>query len=149
VCVRALQDRVEQVEKSVQDNVASLQDKIALVDATHNSTRDTLLTSMQKLEAKLVEQANTEANADTSTTASIDEFKTELNDLNSFKSDSEKSAAELVKKLTVSEFVPFPLVFFFSFIQQRAVCSCIVRLVCLSIPFDHGQSIRTRPSRWV
>lgn len=95
-----LKDRVEQVEKSVQDNVASLQDKIALVDATHNSTRDTLLTSMQKLEAQLVEQANTEANADTSTTASIDEFKTELNDLNSFKSNSEKSAAELVKKLT-------------------------------------------------
>ena len=104
---------------------------------------------MQKLEAKLVEQAKTEANADTSTTASIDEFKTELNDLNSFKSDSEKSAAELVKKLTVSEFVPFPLVFFFSFIQPRAVSSCIISLVCLSIPFDHGQSIRTRPSPWV
>jgi len=96
-----LKGRIETLENSVKDNVAGLQDKIAEAEATHNTTRDGLLKSMEALEAKLQEQATTEANAEASTKTSIDGFETDLNDLNSFKTDSEKNAAELVKKLTV------------------------------------------------
>jgi hypothetical protein len=96
------QERIGALETSVQDNVADLQGKITDAEATHNTTRDGLLTSMEELEAKLQAQATQESNAEASTSASIDQFKTDLNDLDSFKADSEKGAAELVKKLTVS-----------------------------------------------
>jgi len=95
-----LKERIETLQSSVKTNVAGLQGKIAEAEATHNTTRDGLLQSMEELEAKLEQQATTEANAESSTTSSIDGFETDLNDLNSFKADSEKSAAELVKKLT-------------------------------------------------
>lgn len=95
-----LKERIETLQSSVKTNVAGLQGKIAEAEATHNTTRDGLLQSMEELEAKLEQHATTEANAESSTTSSIDGFETDLNDLNSFKADSEKSAAELVKKLT-------------------------------------------------
>jgi len=100
--LRALLDlkvRIETLEKAVHDNVASLQAKIAAAEATHNTTRDGLLKSMEDLEAKLESQDTVQKNAEATTTASIDKFETDLNNLDSFKSDSEKSAAELVKKL--------------------------------------------------
>jgi len=95
-----LKERIETLQSSVKTNVAGLQGKIAEAEATHNTTRDGLLQSMEELEAKLEQHATTEANAESSTTSSIDGFETDLNDLNSFNADSEKSAAELVKKLT-------------------------------------------------
>ena len=94
-----LKVRIETLEKAVHDNVASLQAKIAAAEATHNTTRDGLLKSMEDLEAKLESQDTVQKNAEATTTASIDKFETDLNNLDSFKSDSEKSAAELVKKL--------------------------------------------------
>lgn len=97
-----VQERIGALETSVRDNVADLQGKITEAEATHNTTRDGLLKSMEELEAKLQDQATQESNAEASTASSIDQFKTDLNDLDSFKTDSEKSAAELVKKLTVS-----------------------------------------------
>ena len=78
-----------------------MQGKITDAEATHNSTRDSLLESMENLKGELAAQALQEQNAESNTSVAIAQFQTELNDLNSFKTDSEKSAAELVKKLTV------------------------------------------------
>lgn len=86
----------------MKDNVADLQEKIDAAEATHNGTRDGLLKSMEELEAKLTAQDAVEKNVEATTDTSIDEFKTDLNGLDAFKADSEKSAAELVKKLSVS-----------------------------------------------
>jgi chromosome segregation ATPase len=99
--VASLQDRIEALETSLKDNVADLQGKIDEAEATHNSTRDGLLQSMEELKSKLSAQDAVEKQAEASTDSSIDEFKTDLNGLDAFKADSEKSAAELVKKLSV------------------------------------------------
>jgi hypothetical protein len=96
-----LKVRIETLEKSVHDNVANLQEQIVAAEATHNTTRDGLLKSMEDLEAKLAAQDKVEKDAESSTEQSIDQFQTDLNNLNSFKADSEKGAAELVKKLAV------------------------------------------------
>lgn len=96
-----MQDRIEALETSLKDNVADLQSKIDAAEATHNSTRDGLLQSMEELKAKLSAQDDAEKKAEAATDSSIDEFKTDLNGLDAFKADSEKSAAELVKKLSV------------------------------------------------
>ena len=96
-----MQTRIEQLQQSLTENVGTLQGQISEAEATHNSTRDGLLKTMEELEAKLQAQATAEKNTEASTSASISTFETELNDLDSFKADSEKSAAELVKKLSV------------------------------------------------
>eukprot|EP00802_Teleaulax_amphioxeia_P006890 Tamp_06896.p1 GENE.Tamp_06896~~Tamp_06896.p1 ORF type:complete len:839 (+),score=317.91 Tamp_06896:369-2519(+) len=95
-----LKTRIEELQASVSTNVEDLQGKITDAEATHNSTRDSLLESMENLKGELAAQALQEQNAESNTSVAIAQFQTELNDLNSFKTDSEKSAAELVKKLT-------------------------------------------------
>ena len=95
------QTRIEELQSSVSTNVEDLQGKIMEAESTHNSTRDTLLESMEKLKGDLATQAQAEQNAESNTSVAISQFQTELNDLNSFKADSERSAAELVKKLAV------------------------------------------------
>jgi chromosome segregation ATPase len=95
-----LKTRIEELQASVSTNVEDLQGKITDAEATHNSTRDSVLESMENLKGELAAQALQEQNAESNTSVAIAQFQTELNDLNSFKADSEKSAAELVKKLT-------------------------------------------------
>ena len=98
---RVAQDRIEELQSSVSANVNDLQSKISDAEATRNSTRDSLLDFLERLKGDLAGQAQNEQQAETNTSVAIAQFQTELEALNSFKADSEKSAAELVKKLTV------------------------------------------------